>query len=403
MLNIDDPKEVETTPAIFRLGFRPFFLGGAFIAALYIPLWLMGWFTPRYSLFNGEFWANVIPLWWHPHEMLFGFAMAIVCGFLLTAVQTWTHQKTVKGAYLAVIFSCWLLARLLLLLPFNIPLVLPAIFDTAFLGLSAAVLWRCIYRVKQWRNIGFPLMLMLAMLVNLLSYYALYQRDFSLSTHIWQAMIWWVAVVITIVGGRVIPFFTAIRIKQPKPEPIKQLDGLIIILMMLLFTQALTHWMSTNIEQILLAVTGILQLARLSRWQGHKTLQEPLLWSMHLSYLALPVTLLAMAWQIDNVYAYKTLLHLFAISGLASLCLSMMSRVSLGHTSRNIYEGPSMALAFACIPAAGVFRAIMPLLMPVHTQVWLWMAGACWFIGFGMFVWFYAPVLTKPRIDGRPG
>ncbi|WP_394129642.1 NnrS family protein [Shewanella maritima] len=403
MLNIDDPKLVETTPALFRLGFRPFFLGGAILATVFIPLWLLTWYLPQFSIFSTGFWASVLPLWWHPHEMLFGFALAIVCGFLLTAVQTWTNQPTVKGASLAVIFGCWLTARLLLLLPFEIPIILAAIFDSLFLGLSAAALWRCIYPVKQWRNIGFPIMLMVAMLVNLLSYYALYQRDFVLATQIWQAMIWWVALVITIVGGRVIPFFTAMRIKAAKPDPIVWLDWSIILLMITLFIQALTHVLPKGIEQFILAAAGTLQLVRFARWQGHKTLKERMLWSLHISYLALPLTLLALAWHINNEHAYRTLLHLFAIAGLASLCLSMMSRVSLGHTSRNIYQGPNMTLAFLCLPIAGLLRAVMPLWMQEYSQFWLWSASAFWAVGFGMFVWFYLPILSRPRIDGRPG
>lgn len=403
MLNIDDPAEIDNTPAIWRLGFRPFFLGGAVVAALYIPLWLMGWFTPQYSLFNSEFWANVVPLWWHPHEMLFGFAMAIVCGFLLTAVQAWTNQPTIKGRSLIVTFVCWLIARLTLLLPMNIPLVVPALFDSLFLGFSAFALWRCIYPVKQWRNIGFPILLVVALVVNLASYYALFQRDFSLSTQLWQGMIWWLALVITIVGGRVIPFFTAMRIQQPKPDPISVLENTLLLLMGLMFIQAITHWLPKGVEQVLLAVAGGLHFIRFARWQAHKTLKEPMLWSLHLAYVSLPVTLILMAINIENEYAYRTLLHLFAVGGIAALCLSMISRVSLGHTSRNIYQGPNMAFAFLSIALAAIFRAIMPLLMPEHTQMWLWIAGMFWFIGFGLFVWFYAPILTRPRLDGRPG
>lgn len=97
MVNIDDPKTIEKTPALWRLGFRPFFLGGSIVAALYIPLWLTTWLMPQYSPFNTEFWATILPLWWHPHELLFGFAMAIVSGFLLTAVQNWTNQPSLKG------------------------------------------------------------------------------------------------------------------------------------------------------------------------------------------------------------------------------------------------------------------------------------------------------------------
>jgi len=171
----------------------------------------------------------------------------------------------------------------------------------------------------------------------------------------------------------------------------------------LLFIQAVSHWLPKGIEQILLAVAGGLHLIRFARWQGHKTLKEPMLWSLHLAYVSLPITLLLMAININNEYAYRTLLHLFAVGGIAALCLSMISRVSLGHTSRNIYQGPNMTLAFLSIALAAVFRAILPLFMPEHTQMWLWIAGMFWFIGFGMFVWFYAPILMRPRLDGRPG
>ena len=403
MLNIDDPSKTETTPAIWRLGFRPFFLGGAVLASLYIPLWLLGWFVPAYSLFNGDIWHNVAPIWWHPHELLFGFAMAIVCGFLLTAVQAWTNRPTITGTPLALVFAAWLLARLCLLLPFAIPLYVPAIFDSLFLGASAMALWRCIYPVKQWRNIGFPIMLSLALLVNLLSYYALATNDFVLANHIWQAMLWWLALLITIVGGRVIPFFTAMRLQTPKPEPIEALDYTVILFMIALVFQAITQLLPQGVEQGLLLSAGVLQLARWLRWQPFKTLKEPMLWSLQLSYAALPVTLVALSFYVGNVYVTKLLLHIFAIGCLAALCLSMISRVSLGHTSRNIYQGPSMLLAFICLPLAAILRAVMPMLFPELTQAWLWLAGIAWFIAFGMFVWHYWSVLTQPRIDGRPG
>jgi uncharacterized protein involved in response to NO len=403
MLNIDDPLKTENTPAIWRLGFRPFFLGGAVLASLYIPLWLMGWFVPAYSLFNGDIWHNVAPIWWHPHELLFGFAMAIVCGFLLTAVQAWTNRPTLTGTGLALVFGCWCMARVLLLLPLSIPLFLPALFDSLFLGASAITLWRCIYPVKQWRNIGFPIMLTLALLVNLLSYYALANNDFVLANHIWQAMIWWLALLITIVGGRVIPFFTAMRLQTPKPDPIEALDITLILVMIALVFQAISQLLPQGVEQGLLLSAGVLQLWRFSRWQPLKTLKEPMLWSLHLSYLALPATLFALAWFVGDVYVSKILLHLFAIGCLAALCLSMISRVSLGHTSRNIYQGPNMILAFVCLPLAAVLRAVMPLLFPQWTQIWLWLAGIAWFIAFAMFVWHYARILTQPRVDGRPG
>ncbi|MEZ9539679.1 NnrS family protein [Shewanella sp. 10N.286.51.B8] len=403
MLNIDDPAETEKTAAIWRLAFRPFFLGGAVIAMLYIPLWLMGWFTPQYSLFNSNFWANVLPLWWHPHEMLFGFILAIVCGFLLTAVQTWTNQPSLKGIPLAITFISWLLARLLLLLPMDIPLILPAFFDSVFLGIAAFTMWRCVYRVRQWQNIGFSIMLTVALIVNLVSYYALNERNFILANQIWQGMIFWLALLITIVGGRVIPFFTAMRLKATKAQPIFVVEKGLLILMVLLAVQAIFKLFPVAVEQVLLLLAGTLHLVRFSRWLPHKTLSEPMLWSLHVSYLSLPLSLLGLGWFINDDYAYRSMLHLFAIGCVASLCLAMISRVSLGHTSRNIYQGPSMVLAFACLPIAAIFRAIMPLLLPAQTQMWLWLAGGFWFMAFGLFVLHYSPILTRPRIDGRPG
>ncbi len=403
MLNIDDPAATEKIPALFRLGFRPFFLGGATVAMLFVPLWLVTWFYPDYSLFQTDFWVKVVPLWWHPHEMLFGFALAIVCGFLLTSVQTWTNQPGMKGWVLALTFGCWLLARIMLLLPVSIPLWLPAIFDSLFIGLTAVKLWRCIYKVKQWHNIGFPIMLLAALSINLLSYYALSSRDFSLSLQIWQAMIWWLGLLITIVGGRVIPFFTAIRIKQTKPTPIALLEKSLIVVMIVLVIQAMTKVLPQNIELGVLVLAGALHLGRWLRWFPHKTLKEPMLWSLHIAYLFLPITLFALAANIDDSMAYRHLIHLFAIGTLAGICLSMISRVSLGHTSRNIYEGPKMAVAFLCIPVAAVLRSLMPIIAPDYYQLWLWLAGAFWSLAFAMFVVNYASILSKPRIDGRPG
>lgn len=403
MLNIDDPKEVESTPAIFRLGFRPFFLGAAMLAALYIPLWLTAWLLPTYSPFSDTFWANVVPLWWHPHEMLFGFALAVASGFLLSAVQTWTNQPSLKGWPLALTFGAWLAARISLLLPINIPLLVPAIFDTLFLLSVAFTLWRCISTVKQWRNIGFPIMFLVATGVNLVSYYALAQRDFVLANQLWQAMLWWLALLITIVGGRVIPFFTAIRIKTPKPEPLTWLEYPLLVLMMLLVIEAVFHLVPTHIEQILLLIAGTLHLVRWSRWQPLKSRHEPMLWSLQLAYLCLPVAIIGLGFYVDNQYAYRSLLHLLAIGCMAGLCLAMMSRVSLGHTSRNIYQGPKMTFAFIAIFCAAILRAVMPLIMPQYTTLWLWLACAAWSTAFGLFAWHYAPILSRPRIDGRPG
>ncbi|GLS84767.1 short-chain dehydrogenase [Paraferrimonas haliotis] len=329
--------------------------------------------------------------------------MAIVAGFLLSAVQTWTGQKSLSGTKLCMLFSCWAGARIGLLLSSVIPIWVPALFDTLFLGTLSVVMFKLVYRVKQWHNIGFSLMLLVALLINAYSYKTLFEKDFVTSFRLWEGMLWWLALLITIVGGRVIPFFTAMRLKIDKPVPLPWIEKPTIALMVLLVLQILFRPMPEAALPYLFGVTGLMQLLRLSRWNGHRSLREPMLWSLHLAYLFIPTTLILMAIFYDNPLVSRQLLHLFAVGTLAGLCLSMMSRVSLGHTSRNVYQGPSMAPAFLALAVAALFRAILPITDPANTQLWHWLAGTFWVLGFLLFVWHYFPMLTQPRVDGRPG
>ncbi|GLP96551.1 NnrS family protein [Paraferrimonas sedimenticola] len=403
MINIDDPAETQSTPALWRLAFRPFFLFASVLACLYIPTWLLAWYQPQWSWFSTEFWAQVVPLWWHPHELIFGFALAIVVGFLLTAVQTWTNQKSLSGWSLAMLFACWAAARLGLLIPLPVSLIPIAILDCLFLLSASFAMGRRIFKVRQWRNAVFPVMLFLAAMVNALSYWALAHKDFVLANQIWQAMLWWLALLITIVGGRVIPFFSAMRLKKDKPQPLAWLDYPLMALMAVIAIQALAQPLPNTWLPTTLALAGSLQLVRFLRWKPWQTVGEPMLWSLHLAYAFLPLTLLLIAVYWDNPFVSRQLLHLFAIGTMASLCLSMISRVSLGHTSRNVYQGPNMALAFISLALAALLRTLMPIILPDFTLWWHWGAAAFWFLAFAVFVWHYAPILTRPRVDGRPG
>ena len=397
MLNIEDPAKEETIPAVLRLGFRPFFLFSALFAAIAVPAWLISLYEPQYG------WIQVSGLWWHPHELLFGYAMAVVAGFLLTAVQTWTGQPGMKGVMLAATFGSWLVARLLLIQPIEISLWVPALFDTLFLTLTAVKLGQSIIRVKQWRNIAFPPLLLFAGSVNLLSYQAIINHDFALASQIWESMIWWIAMVISVVGGRVIPFFTAKRLGIPKAQPLIWLDRVIYLCVGLLLIQTITNLLPEVVSIVLLGLGGVLQLLRMLRWSPLKTGREPLLWSLHVSYLCLPVSMIGLALFSGDLFAERQLIHLLAAGCIGGMCLSMKARVSLGHTSRNIYEGPRMWPAFLMILLAALIRAFLPVIWSSHTVNWHWISGVLWSVAFLMFVVHYAGILTRPRIDGRPG
>lgn len=249
----------------------------------------------------------------------------------------------------------------------------------------------------------FAPLLLLAALVNIASYVALAKLNLALASAIWQGMIWWLALVITIIGGRVIPFFTAKRLQADKPEPLKWLDQALMGCMVVLMLQAIFIFLPATVVRPLLVITAVLHLWRMSRWQGQKTLNIPLLWSLHLSYLCLPIAMLAQAWFYNDFYAARQFTHILAIGCIGGMCLSMMARVSLGHTGRNIYQGPVMALAFVLVFIAALIRSVLSVALPEYNSWWYTLSGIGWSWAFALFVFHYSRMLCSPRADGHAG
>jgi uncharacterized protein involved in response to NO len=194
---------VSEPPALFRLAFRPFFLLGSLFSIISLTLWAAS-ITGHLNLavYGG-------PLWWHVHEMLFGFVSAIVVGFLLTAVRTWTGQPGLKGASLACLVVLWLAGRLVLFLPAVIPLWVAALTDLAFLPLAALVLARPVVRVRQWRNIVFVPLLLAMTAANAGMHWAVLTGNPDIQYLAGNAMVMFVTLLMTIMAGRVVPMFTA--------------------------------------------------------------------------------------------------------------------------------------------------------------------------------------------------
>lgn len=202
MLNIDEPAHLQPRIALFRLGFRPFFLFASLFSVLALGIW--GGFLSGINLLP----LSVNPLWWHGHEMIFGFVCAVVAGFLLTAVQNWTGQAGIKGVGLLGLFSVWLLPRLLLLMPLAIPFTLIMFIDLLFLPLTALILAQAVIRVRQWRNFVFIPILALLTLMNALSYYGVLTNQFEwINIGLYGAVVL-ISIIVALLGGRVIPFFT---------------------------------------------------------------------------------------------------------------------------------------------------------------------------------------------------
>ncbi|ELJ0840500.1 NnrS family protein [Vibrio vulnificus] len=394
MLNITDKKVEEKIPAWLRLGFRPFFLLGSVYAIIAIAVWVWIFQTGQPTQ------LQVPGLWWHVHEMLFGFAMAIVAGFLLTAVQNWTGINGTKHYRLALLVALWLLPRILLWTP--VPLWLTSSIEALFLALVAFEIGSRVVQTKGWRNLFFVPLFLLAIGANFASYATIKGMPPFTSSAVWQAMLWWFALLLSVMGARVIPFFTARRFNFEKANPIVWLDWAANLPLVMLFLLSFFPVTMAQLGQPLMVIAGGAQLVRFIRWKPWLTLSEPLVWSLHAAYLCLPLSLLLRG-LLDNPFASHNLIHLFAIGALAGLILAMIARVTMGHTGRMIYQGPNMSLAFGALFLAALVRSFGVIFAPAQLFIWIDISAALWVFAFTLFVWKFGYMLVTPRADGHPG
>ena len=355
--------------ALWQLAFRAGFLGAAIFAVCAMCRWLYWMLWPQ----NWQ--ASIPPNWWHAHEMIFGFAMPVIAGFLLTAVAAWTNLPGTRGWRLQLLFGLWLLARLVLWLAPQWSM-LAWLAEMAFILFLAFELGQRVWAQRQWRNMLFLPVLLIMMLLNSASYLSLEQP--AMSTRVHYGALWMVTVFIVIIGGRVIPLFTANRL------------GLKIA--------PLPPWL-----EYLSIGTGVLHLYRLAHWQGWKTAGVPLLWSMHLSYACIPLALLGMGLAGTDIIAGKNVIHLLAIGAIGGMIIAMMSRVSQGHTGRPLEVPRCLAIAFILVFFAAVLRATVPAVATSLTLLSWRVSALLWIAAFGLFLYRYLPMLTQARADGKPG
>jgi uncharacterized protein involved in response to NO len=389
--------EPATSPApLWRLAFRAGFLLAGLFAVLGMSRWLYWMWLPEQWDFT------LFPGWWHAHEMVFGFAMPVVAGFLLSAVATWTGLPGTSGWRLQVLFGLWLLARLILwLLPQQLALAWLA--EMLFMALLVYELTRRVWAKRQWRNMVFPPVLLALALLSSASYRA--AADPLLSMRLHYGAVWMITVLVVIVGGRVIPLFTGNRLGlkiTPLPSWFENLaiGSTVLIALALVF---LPLQQADPALTLLCLAGGIIHSVRLAHWQGWKTLAVPLLWSMHLSYLCIPLAMFALAAVDADPVASKNIIHLLAIGSIGGMVLAMMSRVALGHTGRPLDVPGYLSVAFGMVFLAALVRAALPLLDVAFT-LWAWRLSALlWILAFLLFLLRYVPVLTRARVDGKSG
>ena len=379
-------------PPLLTAGFRPFFLAAAAWSALSLGAWL--------SLLSGQFDlpSRFDPLSWHIHEMLFGFVMAAVGGFLLTAIPNWTSRPPVAGTQLAVLLVLWLLGRIAC----AISLLLPGWFviaaDLAFPLLLEAVAARELFLAGNKRN--YPLLIPVAVLAiaNLLTHLQVLGVDVPIGLG-WRLAIAVLIALISVIGGRIVPAFTRnwlnARSILPVPPPADMLDriGLGVLHAAMILWAFLPDWRPLG---VLLLIAAALHLVRLVRWRGVATAAEPLLLVLHIGYLWLVVgvALLGLSMLTDAVPAAAAI-HALTAGAMGTMTVAVMTRATLGHTGRVLHADKTTDLIYALVSAAAVLRIIAA--WTVDTQMDLLQASAlAWVAAFALFLAEYGPMLLAP-------
>ncbi|WPN32846.1 NnrS family protein [Pseudomonas sp. P5_109] len=376
---------------VFSLGFRPFFLAGAGFAAIAVAVWALWLYgrLPGAQPLDGM-------LAWHRHEMPFGFASAIIAGFLLTAVPNWTGRPGLKGWPLIGLVLVWLLARLAWYLPLPAPLLLA--LQAPLLPLLAWVLGRDLVAAGKREN--YPILLMVSLLagcqaLTLLGFVA---DDANLQRHGVLAALWLVGALMSVIGGRVIPFFIQRGLNRPATPAAPSLPGKVLLISAMLaavsFAGGLNDvpraWLA-----LLFALISGLHLLRLWRWHDRDLWRVPLLWSLYLAYTWLAVATLAMAlWHLGWMPQQSLATHALAVGGIGGLILAMIARVSLGHTGRLLQPSRAIVAGFVLLLLAGACRVgLVP-----FSALGLALSALLWCSAFALFVWRYSAILLGPRL-----
>ncbi|MEO3713688.1 NnrS family protein [Roseateles flavus] len=394
LLRLEEPPARRDGFALWALGFRPFYLLAALQALLMVPLWALqfsGWLP--HALLKGPA--------WHAHEMVFGYALAVVIGFLFTAGRNWSGQATPTGRPLQALAALWVLARLAVLSPWA---WLSLLLNVAVPWAAAWGLWQALHKGNNRRNYFFVGLLVLMGLgsallhlgsMGLLNLPLLSAAGLPLGLDI-------VLFMIAVMAGRVVPMFSnnGVPGMQARREPwVEQASlGSVIALLVL---DALG--VGGGLSFAVLSFALLAHSWRLLLWQPWKTWRNPLVWVLHAAYLWLPVHLLlriaALLWQLPSGPAT----HALTVGVIGMITLGMITRTALGHTGRRLQAGPVETLAYLCMFAAALVRVALPLLRPQ----WLMEAGLAssllWSVSFALYLWRYAPFLVRTRADGQPG
>lgn len=400
MLNIDNRTGYpDYGYPLLRLAFRPFFLGAGLFAVLSVLIWMLIYvFDVEISL------SGMSPRTWHAHEMIFGYAMAVIAGFLLTAIKNWTGQQTLRGTGLAVLFALWLLARVIPLSGLAVPVGLLAVIDLLFMLFLVVASALPVLKVKQYKQLGIVSKLVLLLLSNALFYLGvagIIEEGVQWGLY---SGIYMIIALIFVMGRRVIPFFIEngidgkVEIKNRLWVDISSLVLLLILWIIDVFTA-----MDVAVS-IVAALLVVLHVIRMIGWYTGQIWYKPLLWVLYIAYGLLVAGFALKAVEHWFGLPVSLSVHAFAYGGIGVMTIGMMSRVILGHTGRNVFEPPPVLFwCFILLICGVVVRVVFPLFSMSFYAYWIGISQLLWIVSFMIFLVIFAPMLVTPRVDGRDG
>jgi uncharacterized protein involved in response to NO len=386
--------------ALFAYGFRPFFLAAGLSAVLVVPAWLV--MVARGTMPLGA----LPPQLWHAHELFYGFVGAALAGFLLTAVPSWTGAKGFAGWPLAAVTSAWLLGRIAFALANVVPLWALAAAELAFLPGVAALL---VPPLVRSRNRNTPLLLVLTALwiTDAVFLAGLARQDPLLASRSLRVAIDLMLIVVTVIGGRIVPSFTANALRRRGEAPeIRSLPWLERAVIALMVAVALVDlWQPDGaIAGWLAALVAIAQGARLSGWRSLRARGEAILWVLHLGYAWMPVGFALKAlWLLAGLEWAAHWQHALTMGVFGTMILAVTTRAALGHTGRELTVSGSIAAAYVLLTLGVAARVFAPGLWPAQHLWTLLASGLLWTAAFAVYVVVYAPILVFSRLDGKPG
>ena len=403
MLNIDgeivNSKPDDFGPPILRLGFRPFFLVASIFAIVAMIVW-----TANYSFSVEFYFSGLAPNVWHAHEMIFGYTMAVIAGFLLTAIKNWTGEEVLRGKPLALLLMLWLVARLLPLSGLMIPIEIIAVVDVAFLFFLSIVCLLPVLKVKQYKQVGIISKLLLLMFCNIFFYLGVMGvLAEGIQWGLYSAIYMIIALVLVMLR-RVMPMFIKNGIDgEVELKNRAWVDNAsLVFLLCLWIVDVFTSF--SQVTAMLAVVLAVLHAIRLAGWYTNKVWSKPLVWILVVAYVFIIIGFALTAAKVYFSISPFLSIHAFTVGGIGLITIGMMSRVSLGHTARNVFEPPvAVFWSLLILTLAAVIRVVIPFFNMDLYVYWVGISQLMWIVAFAIFVYVYTPMFLSARVDGRDG